>query len=327
MSVEDDAEAAVARVTDAGVDARVVRVRAEQLRLDAAAGEIVAHEVDDLALAVNRALASDLDEVRGEFEQVVFVLEHLVVQIGPCRWHGFVETETLLHLGDGIRRRLRSEHHRRGVAGNQARQYERNGDDDEQDGNDLKYALQYGLEHLRITFPVREYGLWCGLCPWHCGKVVVPGTGGVHSRPPRLAKTGAADERKRGRLGLLPNVDLGIDNLDFAVGAVRVTLDGGRHARLVGIEGPDAEAVSRSIPDNPASRTIGELGIGTNPLARLTGIILEDEKIYGSTHIAFGTNDDFGGITKAISHIDCVTLAPEVYLDDVLVAKDGRLLV
>ena len=104
---------------------------------------------------------------------------------------------------------------------------------------------------------------------------------------------------------------------------VLLTLD---HGRLVGIEGPDAEAVSRSIPDNPASRTIGELGIGTNPLARLTGVILEDEKIYGSTHIAFGTNDDFGGVTKAISHIDCVTLAPEVYLDDVPVAKDGKLL-
>ena len=70
---------------------------------------------------------------------------------------------------------------------------------------------------------------------------------------------------------------------------------------------------------------VGELGIGTNPLARLTGVILEDEKIYGSTHIAFGTNDDFGGVTKAISHIDCVTLVPEVYLDDVLVAKDGKL--
>ena len=54
-------------------------------------------------------------------------------------------------------------------------------------------------------------------------------------------------------------------------------------------------------------RTIGELGIGTNPLARLTGVILEDEKIYGSTHIAR------------------VTLAPEVYLDGVLVAKGGRL--
>ncbi len=51
----------------------------------------------------------------------------------------------------------------------------------------------------------------------------------------------------------------------------------------------------------------GELGIGTNPLARLTGVILNDEKIYDSTHIA------------------CVTLAPEVYLDDVLVAKDGKL--
>lgn len=37
-------------------------------------------------------------------------------------------------------------------------------------------------------------------------------------------------------------------------------------------------------------------------------------------------NDDFGGVTKAISHVGCVTLAPEVNLDDALVAMDGRLL-
>ena len=75
-----------------------------------------------------------------------------------------------------------------------------------------------------------------------------------------------------------------------------------------------------------SSRTIGELGIGADSLARLTGVILEDNKIYGSTHIAFGANDDFGGVTKARSHIDRVTPTPEAYLDDVLVAKDGKLL-
>ena len=113
---------------------------------------------------------------------------------------------------------------------------------------------------------------------------------------------------------------VGVGLLD---GPILLTLEGGR---LVGIEGPQADAVSAAIPDNPASRTIGELGIGTNPAARVTGVILEDEKIYGSTHIAFGTNSDFGGTVQAVSHIDCVTLSPEVYLDGVLVAKEGGLL-
>lgn len=91
------------------------------------------------------------------------------------------------------------------------------------------------------------------------------------------------------------------------------------------VEGEQAQAVLSAIPDNTFSRTVGELGIGTNPMAHVTGVILEDEKIYGSAHVAFGTNTSFGGQIKASSHIDCVTLTPEIYLDDVLIAKDGVL--
>lgn len=40
---------------------------------------------------------------------------------------------------------------------------------------------------------------------------------------------------------------------------------------------------------------IGELGIGINPAARITGNMLEDEKSMGTAHLAFGNNTDFGG--------------------------------
>ena len=69
--------------------------------------------------------------------------------------------------------------------------------------------------------------------------------------------------------------------------------------------------------------TIAELGIGTNECAKLCGIILEDEKIYGSVHVAFGTNTSFGGITKADCHLDGIVLAPTLYLDDECVIRDG----
>lgn len=97
------------------------------------------------------------------------------------------------------------------------------------------------------------------------------------------------------------------------------------NGRIVSISGEDRELVEAAIPDNRLSRTIGELGIGTNPMAKITGVILEDEKIYGSAHIAFGTNTTFGGILKAPSHIDCVTLKPTIYLDDTLIAADGKI--
>ncbi len=76
--------------------------------------------------------------------------------------------------------------------------------------------------------------------------------------------------------------------------------------------------------ENDRNGTLAELGIGTNTSARLTGIILEDEKIYGTVHIAFGTNTSFGGTNKAACHLDGIILNPTLYLDNELVIKNGN---
>lgn len=65
-------------------------------------------------------------------------------------------------------------------------------------------------------------------------------------------------------------------------------------------------------------------GSGTNEAAILNGIILEDEKVYGTVHIAFGTNTSFGGMNKAECHMDGIILKPTLYLDDVQVIKEGK---
>ena len=67
-----------------------------------------------------------------------------------------------------------------------------------------------------------------------------------------------------------------------------------------------------------------QLGIGTNEKAVLCGIILEDEKVYGTVHIAFGTNVSFGGTVKADCHMDGIILKPDLYLDDQLIIKAGE---
>jgi leucyl aminopeptidase (aminopeptidase T) len=74
-------------------------------------------------------------------------------------------------------------------------------------------------------------------------------------------------------------------------------------------------------------RSLAELGIGTNPAARLTGNVLEDEKVIGTIHIAFGTNVGIGGVNLAAVHIDGVVLGPTVDLDGERVLDAGRLLV
>jgi leucyl aminopeptidase (aminopeptidase T) len=74
-------------------------------------------------------------------------------------------------------------------------------------------------------------------------------------------------------------------------------------------------------------RSLAELGIGTNPAAILTGNMLEDEKVIGTVHLAFGTSAGMGGVNVAGVHIDGLLLRPTVELDGDCVLDDGRLLV
>jgi leucyl aminopeptidase (aminopeptidase T) len=103
---------------------------------------------------------------------------------------------------------------------------------------------------------------------------------------------------------------------------LRLTFEGGL---LVNAEGKGAAALLRQLGDAPEARNLAELGIGTNDKARFTGVILEDEKIYGTVHIALGSNDTFGGTVAAGIHVDGVMRKPMLLLDGRIVVADGLL--
>jgi leucyl aminopeptidase (aminopeptidase T) len=72
-------------------------------------------------------------------------------------------------------------------------------------------------------------------------------------------------------------------------------------------------------------RHVAELGIGTNPAARITGEILEDEKVRGTVHVAFGASAGIGGTNTSAVHVDAVVRAPSLEIDGVTVLLDGQL--
>jgi leucyl aminopeptidase (aminopeptidase T) len=98
--------------------------------------------------------------------------------------------------------------------------------------------------------------------------------------------------------------------------------------RAVTIEGGAAAAWLAETLDagGESGRVIAELGIGTNPGATITGLILEDEKVEGTIHLAFGTNTGIGGENESSVHIDGLVRDPTVELDGRVVMRDGRLL-
>jgi leucyl aminopeptidase (aminopeptidase T) len=73
--------------------------------------------------------------------------------------------------------------------------------------------------------------------------------------------------------------------------------------------------------------TIAELGVGTNEKAILTGEILEDEKIAGTCHIAFGASAGIGGTVQVPVHLDCIVMKPTLELDGEVIVRDGELLI
>ena len=68
---------------------------------------------------------------------------------------------------------------------------------------------------------------------------------------------------------------------------------------------------------------LAELGIGTNEQATLTGNVLEDEKILGTVHVAFGASAGIGGTVSVPIHLDCVVLEPTLDIGGTRVLDAG----
>jgi leucyl aminopeptidase (aminopeptidase T) len=101
-----------------------------------------------------------------------------------------------------------------------------------------------------------------------------------------------------------------------------------RGGHLVDTDGPGGEQLMQLLaPHGPDATNVAELGIGTNEEAILTGNVLEDEKILGTIHLAFGASAAIGGTVQVPVHLDCVLLEPTVEIDGETITRDGELLV
>lgn len=69
---------------------------------------------------------------------------------------------------------------------------------------------------------------------------------------------------------------------------------------------------------------VGELGIGLNDRARLTGNMLIDEGAAGCIHLGFGSNYTIGGANKVSFHLDFVMKNASLYIDEALIIDRGK---
>ena len=119
-------------------------------------------------------------------------------------------------------------------------------------------------------------------------------------------------------------VDGSIAGVGLLETPVELTVRGGHLVEATGEDG--AKLLELLTLHGEDGTNVAELGIGTNEEAILTGNILEDEKILGTCHVAFGASAAIGGTVQVPVHLDCVVLEPTVEIDGETIVRDGDLL-
>jgi leucyl aminopeptidase (aminopeptidase T) len=149
-----------------------------------------------------------------------------------------------------------------------------------------------------------------------------------------LTEPGAFGNLPAGEGFVSPHHDSGggrlvVDGVIASIGIpddpVELTIEDGS---LVDATGAMGEELMRQLTAaGPDGTRVAELGVGTNEKATLTGELLEDEKILGTVHVAFGASAGIGGEIQVPVHLDCVVMKPTLTVDGQELVRDGELLV
>jgi leucyl aminopeptidase (aminopeptidase T) len=186
-------------------------------------------------------------------------------------------------------------------------------------GNAIATALSKGGE-ARVTCP-NGSDLRLGLD----GRIGIPDAG-------ELTEPGAFGNLPCGEGFIAPTQAEGrlvVDGTIASIGRLEepaeLTIEAGHLKSATGSAGERLMALLKEHGEGGTN--IAELGIGTNEKAILTGNLLEDEKILGTSHVAFGASAAIGGTVQVPVHLDCVVMKPTVTVDGAEIVRDGELLV
>ena len=108
--------------------------------------------------------------------------------------------------------------------------------------------------------------------------------------------------------------DASIGDIGMLRDPLKVFLESGKIARFESKDKNLVDRITELSSIDEEARVIGELGIGINAGARITGNMLEDEKAIHTSHIAFGCNTDFpgGGKNNSKIHRDYLLFKPTI---------------
>jgi leucyl aminopeptidase (aminopeptidase T) len=111
-------------------------------------------------------------------------------------------------------------------------------------------------------------------------------------------------------------------SIGLATEPAQLTVEGGH---LTAATGPEGERLLALLePHGEEGTNLAELGVGTNDRAGLTGNILEDEKMLGTAHVAFGASAAIGGTVSVPIHLDVLVVDATLTIGGTTVLDAGR---
>jgi leucyl aminopeptidase (aminopeptidase T) len=105
---------------------------------------------------------------------------------------------------------------------------------------------------------------------------------------------------------------------------VRLEIKGGEIKEIKG--GPEAKRFRSWLEsfDDPKMFRIAHFSYGFNPGARLSGKILEDERVFGCIEVGIGSQVPSFEVGPASAHTDGIMLNPTLVLDGEVIEEEGR---
>ena len=178
------------------------------------------------------------------------------------------------------------------------------------------YELLENTDEVRITTPSgTDLKLDINIDYFHTDTGLIHEPGEFGNLPAGEADGGAVNAR-----GILV-----IDHFPFAPEGTEVEIEDNE---AIAVRHPEAEEsrLSEAFEDIEGSKTVAEFGFGTNEEATLIGNVLQDEKVLGTVHIAFGDNTSYitgEGSNSCSIHWDTICDSPTVFFDDQKVLDEG----
>lgn len=120
-----------------------------------------------------------------------------------------------------------------------------------------------------------------------------------------------------------------VDHFPFSPRGTKLTIEESTVTEVQLPEQAEQSELLDAFENVEGARNVAEFGFGTNPEATLIGNILQDEKVLGTVHLAFGDNtsympEDHPRYVSSEIHWDSVCEDPTVHFDERIMLDEGK---